>query len=73
MIKIEHKNNEILLSFPQYLVSSQYLQSVIERLELEAVAEKSTLSETDAWNLAEELKVEWWEKHKDIILKKIDK
>ncbi len=62
MIKIENKNNEILLSFPQYLISSQYLQSVIERLEMEAVVQKSSMSETDAWNLSEELKSNWWGK-----------
>ncbi len=72
MIKIENKNNEILLSFPQHLISSQYLQSVIERLEMEAVVQKSSMSETDAWNLSEELKSNWWEKNRDNILKRIE-
>ncbi len=71
MIKIENKNNEILLSFPQYLISSQYLQSVIERLELEAAVQKSGMSEADAWNLSEELKDSWWKKNRNDILERV--
>jgi len=71
MIKIEIKNDNVILCFPKNLMSSKYVQRFIELLEMEKIALKSKLSEEDAWRLSEEIKEKWWEENKKNILKRI--
>ena len=63
VVKVE--NEDIVLSFPKNLVSSKYVSRFIERLEMEKIAQKSELSEEDAWKLSEEIKKSWWDKNRD--------
>lgn len=71
MIKIEINNDNVILCFPKNLMSSKYVQRFIELLEMEKIAQKSKLSEEDAWRLSEEIKEKWWEENKKNILKRI--
>jgi len=69
MVQITFKDDEAILRFPKQLVSSAYVQEFLERLRLEAIVEKSHLTEEQAWELSEEIKQEWWEKNKEKFLK----
>jgi len=71
MIEIEVKNGDLILSFPKDLISSKYISRFIERLEMEKIAQKSLLSEENAWRLSEEIKESWWNRNRDRFLKKI--
>ena len=71
MIEIEVKNGNLILSFPKDLISSKYISRFIERLEMEKIAQKSLLSEENAWRLSEEIKESWWNRNRDRFLKKI--
>jgi len=71
MVQITFKDNEAILKFPKQLVSSGYVQEFLERLRLEAIVEKSQLTEEQGWELSEKIKQEWWQKNKDELLKRI--
>ena len=71
MIQISFEDDKAILKFPKELVSSSYVQEFLQRLRLEAMLEKSKLSEDQAWQLSEELKREWWEKNKETFLKEV--
>jgi len=67
MVQITFQDNDAILKFPKQLVSSEYVQEFLERLRMEAIAEKSRLTEEQAWELSEEMKAEWWSSHKALI------
>jgi len=71
MIDIKFEKDEAIIKFPKQYVSADYVQQFIERLRLEAIVEKSKLTEEQAWELSENLKQEWWQKNKDNLLKRI--
>ncbi len=71
MIDITFIKDEAILKFPKQFASADYVQQFLERLRLEAISEKSELTEEQAWELSEQLKQEWWNNNKDGILKKI--
>jgi hypothetical protein len=72
MVQISFVENEAILKFPKQLISSAYVQEFLERLRLEIIVDKSQLSEKEAWELSEEIKEEWWQKHKDDFLKRMN-
>jgi hypothetical protein len=71
MVEITFEKDEAILKFPKQFVSSDYFQKFMERLRLEAIVEKSRLSDKQAWELSEQLKEEWWQKNKDNLLKRV--
>ena len=73
MIKILFDKNEAIIKFPKSLISIDSVQELIGRIKFESIIENSKLKEEEAWRLSEELKKEWWEKNKNIILEKIEK
>jgi hypothetical protein len=58
MVQISFNDDEAILKFPKQLVSSAYVQEFLQRLRLEAIVEKSQLTEEQAWELSEEIKQE---------------
>jgi len=71
MVQITFKDDDAILKFPKQLVSSGYVQEFLERLRLEAIVEKSQLTEEQAWELSEEIKEDWWQKNKEKFLKRV--
>lgn len=69
MVQITFKDDEAILKFPKHLVSSGYVQEFLERLRLEAIVEKSKLTEEQAWELSEQIKEDWWQRNRDKFLK----
>lgn len=72
MVNISFKDDEAILKFPKQLVNSSYVQEFFDRLRIETIVAKSELSEKQAWELSEEIKLEWWKKNKDKFLKRIN-
>jgi hypothetical protein len=73
MVEITYTKGEAILKFPKKLVSAACVQQFLERLRLETIAEKSKLTQKQAWELSEQLKEEWWQKNKDNILQRINR
>lgn len=71
MVEITFEKDEAILKFPKQFISADYVQQFLERLRLEAIVEKSKLTEEQAWELSEQLKQEWWKKNKGKLLKRI--
>lgn len=71
MVDITFEKDEAIIKFPKQYISADYVQQFIERLRLEAIIEKSNLTEEQAWELSEQLKQDWWQKNKEKILKRI--
>jgi len=71
MVDITFDKDEAILKFPKQLLSSDYVQQFLERLRIEAIVEKSKLTEEQAWELSEQLKEDWWNKNKDKLLRRI--
>lgn len=71
MVQITFEDDKAILRFPKQLMSSAYVQEFLERLRIEAIMDKSQLTEEQAWELSEEIKQEWWQKNKKKFLKGI--
>ena len=71
MVNITFEKDEAIIKFPKQFISTDYVQQFLERLRLEAIVEKSKLTEKQAWELSEQLKQEWWQKNKEKFLKRI--
>ena len=71
MISIKYINDEAVLSFPKRLVSNDYVQSFIERLEVETFIQKSRFREKDLMELSEKIKKDWWQKNSDRFISRI--
>ena len=71
MVEIIFEKDEAILKFPKQFVSSDYVQQFLNRLRLEAIVQKSRMTDEQAWELSEQLKQEWWQKNKEKLLKRI--
>ncbi|MBN2541887.1 hypothetical protein JXI42_03395 [bacterium] len=65
MVEIVFEKDLAVLKFPKQLVASEYVQQFLERLRLEAIIEKSKMTEKQAWELSEQIKEEWWQNNRD--------
>lgn len=76
MIDVKVNNDNILIQIPKNMISNSYLEKFLERLEIEEIAEKNSMSEEQAWNLSEEIKENWYKKNEkklSSIIKKYEK
>lgn len=71
MINIKYVNNDAVLSFPKRLVSNDYVQNFIERLNIEITIQKSKFGEKELMELSEKIKKDWWQKNKDRLIDRI--
>lgn len=70
-MQMEGKN--LVVKIPKDLISKDYVERFIERIELEILVEKSQMTDKEAWKLSEELKEDWWKKNKEKVLKRMKK
>lgn len=71
MISIKYENEDAVLIFPKRLVSNDYVQNFIERLNVETIIQKSRLKEKDIIELSEKIKKDWWRKNRDRFIGRI--
>jgi hypothetical protein len=53
------KNKEAVIRFPETLLSKDYFQDFIDQLRLEVIAQKSSLTEEQLWQLTEHIQQDW--------------
>jgi hypothetical protein len=60
MVAVQADKNEIRVSIPTEGLSPESLTALPNWLRVEVAARRSRLTEAAAWQLAEEIKADWW-------------
>ena len=69
MITVETTETGFRVTIPKDEVPTDWLNSFLDWLRLEAVARRSALTDAEAERMAEELKASWWAANKDRFIK----
>lgn len=69
---IENKKNQLILKLNKKGFNKEYLISLVKRLQVEELAQKSKFS-SDILSIAEQINQEWWDNNKNNFLKEVDK
>lgn len=69
---IENKKNQLILKLNKKGFNEEYLISLVKRLQVEELAQKSKFS-SDILSIAEQINQEWWDNNKDSFLKEVKK
>lgn len=63
-MRIERGNNEIRFTIPDDIVDLKEIQSFIDYLKFKQLTSKSTGSQSEADELANDINKSWWDKNK---------
>jgi len=63
MVSVETVKDEIRVSIPTNGMSQDAVSSLVGWLRAEVVARQSSLTEEKAWQLAEDVKSDWWKQN----------
>lgn len=69
MITVETTDSRVRVTIPNDDVPADRLNSFLNWLRLEAIARRSSLTESEAELLADEIKAGWWAANKDRFIK----
>jgi hypothetical protein len=69
---IENKGNQMILKLNKKGFDTDYLISLVKRLQLEDLAQKSNFS-SDILSIAEQINQDWWSTNGDKFLKGVKK
>ncbi|MCF8371979.1 MAG: hypothetical protein K9H64_10175 [Bacteroidales bacterium] len=69
---IENKRNQMVLKFNKKGFDNDYLISLVKRIEIEELAQKSGFT-TDILNIAEQINQEWWDNNANGFLSGVNK
>ena len=69
---IENKGNQMILTINKKGFDENYLISLLKRLQVEELAQKSEFNE-DILNVAEQINQDWWDKNGEEFLNRIKK
>jgi hypothetical protein len=71
MVEIKNQGENWVITIPKGLIGDAFVQRFLERIELENLLQDSTMTPEQAWELSGTIKKEWWEAHREAILRKI--
>jgi len=71
MINISTQDGNWVIAIPKERIGAAFVQRFFERLEVDSIIQKSQMTETQAWELSEAIKKEWWDNNRERILAKI--
>jgi hypothetical protein len=63
-MRIERENNEIKFTIPDDIVDLNEIQSFIDYLKFKELTSKSSGSQSEAEELANDINKSWWDKNK---------
>lgn len=69
---IENKGNQMILKINKKGFDENYLISLIKRLQVEELAQKSAFN-SDILSIAEQINQDWWNKNEENFLKGVKK
>jgi hypothetical protein len=69
---VENKKNQLILKLNKKGFNKEYLISLVKRLQVEELAQKSKFS-SDILSIAEQINQEWWDNNKENFLKEVKK
>ena len=64
MIDVKAGNGTVHIELPTEGMSPEQVSDFVNWLRVEAIAQRSKLTEAAAWQLSEDVKSGWWEKNK---------
>ena len=73
MVTISKKNRNIVVSFPQGYIQQSYVEKFLDFLKFAEIVEKSKMTKTQAYKLAEEVKASAWNEAGEKYIKRIKK
>jgi hypothetical protein len=65
MITVEQSGTDLRVTIPKDAVPPKQLNAFLDWLRMEEIAQRSRLTETEADQLAEKIKADWWASNKD--------
>ena len=64
MIDIKADNRTVQITVPTDGMSAEQVNDFVTWLRVEAIARRSKLSPSAAWQFSEEIKADWWDRNK---------
>ena len=64
MIDVKADNSTVQITVPTAGMSAEQVNDFVAWLRVEAIARRSKLTPQAAWQLSEDVKAGWWERHK---------
>lgn len=71
MATLTEQDEYWVLKLSKKAFGKDFLMRLLEFIELEAIAQRNQMSESDAWEISEDIKTDWWEANRDRIMAKI--
>lgn len=71
-LEIENKGGQMILKLNREAFDESYLISLVNRLQVEELAQKSEFN-PDILSIAEQIKQDWWESNGEQFLKEVKK
>lgn len=65
MIQIRYDTDDIVVTIPADLTSSDYVQTFLERLRVDAILSRSAATNAQIRDLAEEIDAAWWARNRE--------
>ncbi len=70
-LSIRSDEDEITIKIPREGLPNGELDRYLESLEADFIALQSKFTDSDAWEMSEKVKSDWWEKNEERIKRKI--
>jgi len=64
----DESTNRVSVSFPKDLLSSAFIERLMDRLKVESIAGRNKMTDGDAEQISEDVKKTWWDKNRTRIL-----
>jgi hypothetical protein len=71
MIELLNNSGNFSLQFTKEDFSDEFLKRLLRKFQVEKILGKSKLTESQAWELSEQVKEDWWNENKGWILEKL--
>lgn len=71
MVNISTQDGNWVVAIPKERIGEAFVQRFLERLEVDTIIQESQMTESQAWELSEAIKKEWWDTNRERILAKI--
>jgi hypothetical protein len=65
MIDIRYETDDIVVTIPRDLASSDYIQTFLARLRLDEILSHSAATDEQIRTMAEETDADWWTRNRD--------
>jgi hypothetical protein len=72
LVNLEVSENLYTITFNKEDISDDFVKRLMMKARIDEILKKSTMTEEAAYDISEEIKMEWWQKNKHWIMDKIN-